>query len=176
MGVEYMQQQDPDLQNIDPEQLKQLISESNEQDQNLFQSNDMVKIIQEYLHVDLPEELKEHEMVKSFWAVLSRDPKLTFIENESEIEDFELMFNDSLYNYLMEKPTYEFSFREMQLLDQFRLYFMAAVRRAKGVPKHKFNERIIQGGTVNQTIKSNTESYEMPQKKGGIMGALSKFF
>lgn len=174
-----MQQQDPDLQNIDPEQLKQLMSEGNEQDQSqsLFQSNDMVRIIKEYLHVDLPEELKEHEMVKSFWAVLSRDPKLTFVESETEVEEFELLFNDSLFNYLMEKPTYEFTFREMQMLDQFRLYFMAAVRRAKGVPKHKFNERIIQGGTVNQTIKSTSESYDMPQqKKGGIMGALSKFF
>jgi len=178
MGVQYMQQ-DPDLQNIDPAVLEQLQSEANEQkeSESLFTNNDMVKMIKEYLHVDMPESVQNHDIVKYFWAILGRDCKLTFIDSDSEIEEFELLFNDALYNYLMQTPTYTYTFEDMQHLDQIKLYFLAAIRRAKGFPKHKFNERIIQGGTINQTIKSSSETFESPgQKKGGIMGALSKFF
>lgn len=138
---------------------------------SLYQNTDMVRLIEKYTEVDLPEDLKKHPLVTELWAVLSKEIKWSFLEKEDEA-DFELLFDLAVINYLMQTPQYKFTFVDEQLLDQLRLYFVAAVKRARGVSGHRFNERIIEGGTINQVIRSNTD---MIQAGGGGGGGLKSF-
>lgn len=181
MGLQYNQpqyQQDSVTNEDIANMLSQIAGDPDEAEDNksLFQNNDMVGLIREYLSVDIPKEMKEHKLIQQFWAILSKDIKLTFLEQD-DIEDFELLFDQSMLNFLMSTPAYEFSNEDEQILDQFRIYFIAALKRSQGTKNHRFNERIIEGGTINQTIKSNTDIIQGAGNRGGGMsGMLSKLF
>jgi hypothetical protein len=75
----------------------------------------------------------------------------------------------------MSKPVYEFTFDDLQILDQMKIYFLASCMRAMGSNTHKFNERIILGGQINQVVRSNTENFRESQG-GGFFGKLKNIF
>lgn len=153
--------------------LKDLLSSDSDfaQSRSLFQNQDMVKLVETYLGEDIPEELKNNNIIKRFWAVLGKTIKLTFLDKD-DIIDFEILYDQARINYIMSMPPYDFNFSDQETLDQMRIYFLAAVRRAVGTDQHRFNERIILGGSVNQVIRSNTESIRAGGGSGG--GFLSK--
>lgn len=178
MSINYNQPQQDSISNEDlANMLSQIAGDpDDENNQQLFQTNDMVGLIKEYLKLDIPKEMLAHPLVQQFWAVLSKDIKLTFLDRD-DVEDLELLFDQSMLNYLMSTPSYEFSNEDEQMLDQLRIYFIAALKRSQGTKSHRFNERIIEGGTINQTIKSNTDIVHTPGGQRGGMGTmLSKLF
>jgi len=144
--------------------------------QGLFQNQDMVKLVQTYLEEEIPEEFKNKKVMRDFWAVMGKTIKLSFVEKD-DLFDFEILFDQARINYIMSKPPYEFDFDDQQLLDQLRIYYIAAVKRAMGFGSHRFNERIILGGTINQTIRSNTESFNSGNSGGGgFFSKLKRWF
>lgn len=173
-NVGFLNQNNPNM-DIDPAMLQDLADENDsKQSEDLFRQGDMVKLIEKYNEVDLPDGFDKHRLKKQFWAILCKDIKLTFIEDNNDIMEFEFLFKDAELNYMMNTPSFEFSFEDEQYIDQFRLYFLAALRRSKGFSSHRFNERIIEGGTINQTIRSSTDTINQQTPKSG--GFLSKFF
>lgn len=164
--------QNNDLSNLD---MNMLLGSQNDVNsaKNLFENQDMVKLVETYLDVEVPEKFKNHPIISEFWAIQGKNIKLTFLEN-SDVEDFEILFEQSILNYLMSKPAYQYTFEDEQILDQFRLFFIAALKRSVGTGQHKFNERIILGGTINQVIRSNTEAFNAGQMGGG--GGARNFF
>lgn len=175
MGLEYMQG-NQDVDNINYEELiKSLISDQDSKNsQSLFQNTDMVKLVKTYLDEEIPEHISPN-LKKHFWAVLGNTVKLTFLDKE-DVMDMELLFEQAKLNYTMEKPPYDFTFEDQQMLDELRTYFIAAVRRAVGSANHKFNERIILGGSINQVIRSNTESFKQGGDAGGFISKLKSLF
>ena len=148
------------------------------QSQDMFvPSNDMAKLITTYLEETVPDELKKTRLYQEFWAVAGKTIKLTFFDKDDMI-DLDLMYDNITIDFKMSKAIYDFSFEDSQMLQQFRLYFKAAVKRSVGTPQHRFNERIILGGSINQTIRSNTEnsSGRSDGNSGGIFGKIKSWF
>lgn len=144
--------------------------------QDLYQGQDMVKLVRTYLEEEEPEAYKKNPLFTEFWAILSKNIKLSFLDGKYDVEDFEILFDQSKLNYVMSKPPYEFNWEDMQLLEQLKINFLASVKRAVGVSGHRFNERIILGGTINQVIRSNTESIKAGDSGGGFMSKLRSIF
>ncbi len=164
MTLEYMKQPQLPLE-LMPEQL---YGDPNEwkNSQNLFEGQDMSKLVKTYLEEQIPDQFKETELYKHFWAVLGNTIKLTFL-NEKDEEFLEIMFEQTKITYIMSKPARKFTFYESQMLEQLKIYFMAACKRAIGSPGHRLNERTIIATQINQVIRSNTESLAMGQSGGG---------
>lgn len=144
------------------------------QAQDLFQMQDMAKLVRTYLEEDIPEDIKKTRVYNEMWAVLGRTIKLSFLD-ESDVQDFEFLYDECKINYVMSKPSYEFTFEDMQLLDQLRIYFLAALKRAKGVSQHRMNERTLLATQISQQIRSNTESFNQ-SSGGGILNKLKSWF
>jgi len=159
------------------QQLKELIASDSElnKSKSLFQNQDMVKLVETYLEEDLPDDLKKKNAIKQFWAVLGKTIKLTFLDKD-DVSDFEILYDQARINFIMAKPAYEFTFEDAEMLDQMRIYFLSAIKRSVGTTTHRFNERIILGGQINQVIRSNSESIGSTDKGGGILGKLKSIF
>jgi len=147
---------------------------------NLFEAEDMTKLIKIYLEDDVPENLKTSSpIVKQFWAILGKSVKLTFLDQE-DVMDFEFLFNQARYTLLMSMPSYKVTFDDLQQLDQIKLHYYASLKRAVGTNKQKLNERIILGSTINQSISSSqdssTSSVGIGRQSGSFFNKLSKFF
>lgn len=144
--------------------------------QDLFQGQDLVKLVRTYLEEDQPEAFKENALFKEFWAILGKNLKLSFLDPKTDAEDLEMLFDMSKMNYIMSKPAFDFTWEDMQLLEQLKINFIACVKRAIGTTGHRFNERIILGGTINQVIRSNTESIRAGDSGGGILARIKNIF
>lgn len=155
------------------EMLQALMASEQEKDsaKSLYDHQDMSKLIETYMTVDIPRELKQHKLLTDFWAVLDRNIKLTFLREE-DVEDSELLFEVAKVNYLQSRPAYTYTLDDVQLLDQLKIYFLAAIKRSVGIGQHKFNERIIQGGTTNHVIRSNTDTIQSGSSGGGWFSKL----
>lgn len=143
--------------------------------QDMFQTQDMSKLVKTYLEESVPEEIRSTKIYKDFWAAIGNTIKLTFLEKE-DVLDFEFLFEDSRLNFLLTVPPYEYTWNDMQLMSQLKLYFVAAVKRAVGFQQHRNNERIVLGGSINQVIRSNTESIRGVSGGDGFMSKLRRFF
>ncbi len=170
MALEAYQNKAPQSDN---DLLKELLGSEEELNasKGLFQNQDMVKLVQTYLEEDIPPEILNKKVMREMWAVMGKTIKLSFVDKE-DLFDYEILFDQARINYIMGIPPYEFTFEDQQLLDQLKIYYISAVKRAVGFAGHRFNERIILGGTINQTIRSNTESFNSGNNGGG--GFLSK--
>ena len=147
-----------------------------DQAQNLFQGNDPLKLVKAFLDEDVPDEIKATDFYIRFWAVVGKTIKLTFIEKE-DVWDYEALFELCRLTYLMEKPPYKYTFDELQLMRQMKIYYVSAVRRAIGTPAHRFNERIVIGSQTNQIIRSNTEAFSGGSSGGsGFLGKIKNMF
>lgn len=158
-----------------PEQLQALTGSNDEQAaaKSLYDSGDMSKLIETYMAVDIPKDAKEHILFREFWAVLDRTIKLTFFTPE-DVEDCELLFEVAKVDFLQSKPAYKYSFDDIKHLDQLKIYFIAAIKRSVGTGQHRFNDRIILGGTINQTIRSNTDTIQSGSQGGFLSKLRSK--
>jgi hypothetical protein len=161
-----------DYSNIDLDQFRAIDQDELKQSEDLFKSQDMVKLIKTYLDEEAPLEMRENCIYKYMWGTLSKSIKLTFL-TEKDFDYFESMFNQSKITYLMSIPANKYSFQDMLLFDQLKIIYLCAIKRSIGSSTHKFNERIILGGTINQTIRSNTETLKGVNNGGG--GFFSKF-
>lgn len=142
----------------------------------LYEQGDMSKLVKTYLDENVPTRIQQHEVYREFWAMLGHTVKLSFLTHR-DIDVFMDAFDDFKYQYLMSRPVYETSDEELKIISQIRLYFQAAIRRAVGTDRHKFNERIILGGQIHQTVRSNTESLnDGTGRRGGVRGWLSNIF
>lgn len=141
--------------------------------ENLYNTQDIEKLIKGYLEESIPEEIRNTKLFKEFWAVLGRNIQLTFLD-KIDLEVFEILFDQCRLTFLMHKPAYEYTFIDLQALEQLKIYFSSALRRAQGVAGHRFNERIILGGQISQIISSKTDGQRTHQATGG--GALSRFW
>lgn len=174
-GVELFKGSDTDM--LD-EQLKQLISSDPElnQSKSLFQNQDMVKIIETYVEEDLPEDIKQNKILMKFFGfVYGRSVKLSFLDKD-DVQDMEYYFEDCRLSFMMHYPVYEYKTEDLGIIEQFRLVFRAACQRAVGSQTHKFNERIILGGSINQVIRSNSENISAGGSGGGIFSKLKSIF
>ena len=176
MNTNAMMADNQDVQ-LDAATLANLVGTDNElsKSKDLFQNQDMVKLIEKYTEVDIPKELKDHDLVVEFWAILSKDIKLSFLD-AADIDDFELLFDQAMLNFVMSRPSYEYTFEDDKILDQLKIYFIMALKRSQGTKSHTFNERILEAGSVNQTIRSNTDVFQSPGSRGGKGSFLSKLF
>ena len=177
MGLKYYQ--DKNVPSVEDQEILANIMGSDEEvrgSQDLFQSQDMVKLVKTYLEEDYPEEIRKTKIFQQFWAILGKTIKLSFVEKD-DIYEFESLFEQCRLTFLMSMPPYDISWEDLQLIDQIRVYYLAAVKRATGFGGHRFNERIILGGTINQTIRSNTESINSPAQQGrGLFSRLRSMF
>ena len=149
-------------------------SEEVKQANNLFTGQDMTKLLEAYMEEEIPEQFRNEDILKQFWAVLGRTVKLTFITKE-DLQEYEDLFEMAKNDFIMSIPPYEYSFKHQQMLEQLRIYFISALRRSMGTGNHVFNERILLGGQINQVIRSNTENFK-PAGGGGVMGKLRGWF
>ena len=143
-----------------------------EHSQGLYEGQDMSKIIKVYMEEQVPEAFKMTTLYQEFWAVLGNTIKLTFINSTTDMTEFMLLFDDACITYKMSKPALKYSFTDMQMLDQFRIYFRASLKRAVGMPGYG-NERVILGGQIQQLIRTSTENLNAGGgKSGGAFGWL----
>lgn len=141
-----------------------------ESDRSLFENQDMVKIIKAYLEENVPENVRESELFKEFWAVIGKKIQLTFLDPE-DLFEFEAMFLQCKSLILMREPAYALTFERIQLIKQVEMYFKAALRSAVGGKTGRLNERMILGSTITQTVRSNTEQYgSVGGGKKGFLG------
>lgn len=162
---------------IDNAILSELLKDSPKGGSSLYGQQDMTKLVNTFLEEDMPDDLKQSQMVRDFWAVLGKTIKLSFMEKD-DIEDFETLFEIARIDYVMSIPEYEYTFKDAKHLEQLRIYFLAACKRAMGSPSHKFNERIILGGSISQVIRSNTEAIKTGDggSRGGLFSKLRGMF
>lgn len=155
---------------------EQLYGDPNEwkNNQALFEGQDMSKLVKTYLEEQIPDTFKETELYKHFWAALGNTLKLTFLDG-TDVEFLEIMFEQTKITYIMSKPARKFGFYESQMLEQLKMYFLAACKRSVGSPAHRLNERTIIATQINQVIRSNTESLNA-QGGGGFLGKLRRGF
>jgi len=157
---------------ITPEQLQALMANMEDQAaaKNLYDSQDMSKLIETYMQVDIPKDLRQHRLMHDFWAVLDRTIKLTFYSAD-DVTDGELLFEIAKVNYLQTRPAYTYTLEDTQLLDQLKIYFIAAIKRSVGAGQHRFNERLVIGQGVNHVIRTNTDTIQ----SGSSGGFFSRF-
>ena len=157
--------------NPDYSELAAQDEEEIEQASSLYDTTDMTKLVQEYMKEEVPKELKQHPIFKEFWAILGRTIKLTFLDKE-DLDVFESYYDMARSDFIMSRPAYEFTFEDMQLLDQLRIYFIAAVKRAIGFYQNRYNERMILGSQIYQSISTQQTRESQP---GGFLGRLKNF-
>lgn len=142
--------------------------------EDLFSTTDMSKLIKTYMEETIPEEIRNTKLFKDFWGVLGNTLKLTFL-SEKEIPEFESLFREAKYNYIMSVPVYDYTAEEMKIMQQIKIYFAAAIRRSVGSRQHVINERTMQATTISQNIRSNTERFSQ-SSGGGMMGKIRRMF
>lgn len=143
--------------------------------QELFQGNDMSKVVKAFTEEDkIPEDVRKHKVYNTFWALMTKTAKLTFLER-GDIYEFESRFNVAMHKYKMSMPVYEFSFNELQLLDQLKINFLLTLRRNVGVNKNIMNERTLLASVIQHRVRTNTEGVNMPQA-GGLKGWFQRKF
>lgn len=157
---------------IDPEELYADDTER-KMSEDLYQPNDMVKLVKTYIEESIPEEHKKHPLYSEFWAVYGKTLILSFLEKD-DLYQFQILLDNAILDFMMTKPRYEVKFSDRVIVDQMRIYFLAALNRAVGSKSHKFNERIILGGQINQIVRTNSEAINTGDNRGG--GAISRFF
>ena len=140
-----------------------------------FNTNETGEMVRIYLEEDIPSDLRKSKMFQLFWATLGKTVKLTFLEKD-DLLDFEADNEDAMLTFKMMIPSYEYTFNEMISLEQIKLYFNAAIKRARGFTTHKYNERMILGSQTQQIIRTNTENMPVNTGEGGIRGLFKKFF
>jgi len=143
------------------------------QAQDYFSPSDMAKLVKTYLEEDVPTQIKKTSIYTEFWAVLGKTIKLTFLQPE-DIDMFEAMFDVCRANYMMSKPTFEYGFDDMMILDQLRVYFVAACKRASGFSGARYNERMILGSQIHQNITDGGQGRST--SGGGFFGGIKRFF
>src|SRR3990167_4552514 len=124
--------------------------------EQFYPAVDSTATVRAYLDEIVPEEIKETELYKQFWAVISRNLKFSFL-NEDDVELLELYFSDAVSTFIMGLSPSEYTFETMQLIDQMRIYFRTAINRAVGFERHRFNERMIHGQQLSQIVRSNVD-------------------
>lgn len=169
MAIQYVENKP----RIDPRELYDSEEEA-ELAKNLYTEGNMAEIIETYLQQDIDKEYKKSDIIKEFWAILGRTIPLSFIGDDDE-EEFEILFEQAKLNYIMKVPAYKFTFNDMIMLDQLKIYFKAALKRSIGRKGHIVNERTMQSTAINQVIRSNTENMGSPTK-GGVLNWIKKNF
>ena len=101
---------------------------------------------------------------------------LTFLDKDDIDNEFMPLFEQAKHNYIMSMPPYEFTFEDRAVMKQLEIYFRCALKRSVGTSSHRFNERIILGGSIMQHIRSNTESMNLGGQKQGFMGKMKGLF
>lgn len=134
--------------------------------QNMYESDDMVKLARLFLDENIPEGARKHPIIQKFWGLMSKSIVLSFLD-ANDIPQFEAYFEQAKIKFLMSVPPYEYGFEEMQLFDQVKLYWVASIRRAKGADRNRLNERVIQGGQLHHIIRTNTEGFSGGGGGGG---------
>lgn len=169
MTIDYIKESDydPDLKLLEGSR------DDVRKNQDFFQTQDMAKLVKTYLEEEVPDSIRSSKIYTDFWAAIGNTIKLTFLEQE-DVLDFEFLFEDARLNFVMTVPVYEYTWADMQVLSQLQLYFAAAVKRAVGFKQHRNNERIVLGGSINQVIRSNTESFRSGSG-GGMMDKIRRF-
>ena len=140
--------------------------------EDLFSQQDMVKLIRFYTEKDVPDNLAKKEPYKTFWAILGKAPILTFLKDEDE-ETYDSLFRLSKLKFLLSKPSYTYTFESQDAINQLRIYFKSAVKRAIGADKNRINERTMEQTQINQIMRTNLEGFNAPQKSG-FLGKISK--
>ena len=108
--------------------------------------------------------------------MLGKIPMLTFLDKEDIDQEFMPLFEQAKHNYIMSMPPYEYTFEDRAILKQLEIYFRCALKRSVGTSSHRFNERIILGGSINQVIRSNTEAVNMGGSPKGAMAKVKSWF
>lgn len=144
------------------EQLKQA--------EDLFKPQDMVKLIKFYTEENLPKSLDNTKFKDKFWSVLGKSPILTFLDAEDE-DFYDSTLRIAKLQFLMMYPAYKYSFDDQMELNQIRMYFKSAIKRAIGFDKNKINERTMEATSINQIVRSNTEGFS-GMGKPGFLGKL----
>lgn len=128
-------------------------------------AGDMLKA---YLDEEVPFDIRKTDLYQQFWAATGHTLQLTFIR-EDDIEYFEYLWRISKINFLMSVPSYKIRTKELQLLNQLHIHFIAAIRRSVGSKTHITNERTAQQSSIQQVIRSNVEDIRAapgPPQKG----------
>ena len=163
-SIQYMQEQAPEQRQYYEDQQSLKAAE------DLYSTTDMVKLAKLYLNEDgAPEQLKQSPFYKRFWGIFSTSPKLTFLRRDNkydDIQEFQSDFKVSRHKYIMSIAPYAWTWNDSLNMDQAEIYFKSTLRRSAGSPNHIINERTMLATTISQNIRSNTESMNLPQKKG----------
>jgi len=175
MGFEFIQQQNQDIDNA----MQQYQEEQRalKEAEPLFQTQDAIRLIKAYIEENIPDKIKKDRLISEFWAILGKTPMLTFLDKEDIEQEFMPLFEQAKHNYIMSMPPYEFTFKDRAVLKQLEIFFRCALKRSVGTSAHRFNERIIQGESITQMIRSNTEAMHMGGSSGkGFMSKVRGLF
>lgn len=142
------------------------VNDQNDGVQDLFSPNQNAQLVKSYLEEIIPKEIREGETFKHFWAVLGNTVKLSFLSRE-DVDEFENLFDQATWTFIMSRPSYEYTFDDMMLIRQLRIYFLAAIKRAVGGKNGTMNERSMLATSIQQQIRSYSEG---GQKKKGFLG------
>src|ERR1041385_3073130 len=123
---------------------------------NMYEGQDMSKLVKTYLEEQIPEEFQKSSLFVDFWAVLGNQLKLTFLKQE-DLDFLEMMFEQVKITYIISRPRRKFTFKESLMLDNLKIHFITACKKAIGNGNH--NERTILATQISQIIRSNTESF-----------------
>lgn len=145
----------------------QFYPEPTTQDNELFQRNNDLKVIQEYNR----EENMPISVKTTFWALASKSIKLGFWEKGDEQEVY-FDKNNITIAHLMSKPKHEFTFGERLQMLQVKFLTYCDYKRGVGMEKHKINERTLQASTITQNIQGSGSQV----KRGGVIAGLSRIF
>lgn len=135
--------------------------------QDLLGTNENVKLINTLLSDGWLDNIAKKSIVKQFWAVNSQAVKLSNIESNDELIEFKNDFDVSKISFIMQQPAESFSFQDMLDLDQMEMNFDLSLRRSKGMPTGKINERGLIGMQIQQKISSHTEGIRNVSGYGG---------
>lgn len=137
------------------------------QNMDLLGTNENVKLINTLLSDGWHDKVVKKSIVRKFWAVNSQAVKLSNLENNDEIVEFKNNFDVSKISFIQALPQESFTFEDLLDLDQMEMNFDLSLRRSKGVPQGRINERGLIGMQIQQKISSHTEGIRSMQGYGG---------
>lgn len=110
----------------------------------------------EIIDGDLPSHIKNR-----FWAFISKDSVLTWVRNEKDVQIIMDKLDTAIITYYMRLQPGEFTFEDLQHLENLRtLVFMKVLRAYEGF------ERRQQVSQINQTIYGQLDSQNTRQPTG----------
>lgn len=146
-----------------------------EQAQQYYEDAGSNAFIESILKEDIPASKKKdkRELIDDFFSTINRNLKLSFFD-ETDVFIIESLFRDAIINLKMSRPSYEYDFDDMQLINQLKTTLRASLKRSVGMSTNKMNERSLQSSQIHEIRRSNSE--ELKTGNRGFTGSIKNMF